>query len=305
MHEKKFWIEQEETLAYLCAYPFPIKVLAFDLDGTVLTTEKKVTKETLAVFQQAADAGIACIPVTGRPLQGIPEVIRNLPYIPYIITSNGGKIYKMPEAKEIYADYLPKEKAVAVLHAIADMPVVPDCFINGKGNMPTKAFTLVPKMGMSEAVKAYLLSDTRDFHENIEAFVAATEDGIEKITINFILEEDGSKRFGDLVYEKLKQIPDLSLVVGAIHNYEVSNLTATKGNALDWLLKNMKIAPEHAVAFGDEKNDVTMLEKAGIGVAMGNGVPEAKAVAQCIADTNDSDGVAKIIKNILAFRKKI
>ena len=81
------------------------------------------------------------------------------------------------------------------------------------------------------------------------------------------------------------------------HRFVVEIITKgiNKGLAISWLCKKYGISTDEAIAIGDSENDIAMIKTAGLGVAMGNAMPKVKQIADFIADTNDSDGVAKVI----------
>ena len=77
------------------------RLFAFDLDGTLLTSEKEITDRTRAVLQKAHEKGILLVPSTGRFFEGLPTVVRELPFIRYAITINGAVVYDREEGREL------------------------------------------------------------------------------------------------------------------------------------------------------------------------------------------------------------
>ncbi|MDR0585895.1 MAG: Cof-type HAD-IIB family hydrolase, partial [Treponema sp.] len=95
----------------------PIKLIAFDLDGTVLNSEKKVTERTLAAIHNALSAGIYIIPATGRQFHGIPQPVKDIPS-PFIIANNGVQVYKMPEKNLEFSKWFETSTALSLLHEL-------------------------------------------------------------------------------------------------------------------------------------------------------------------------------------------
>lgn len=278
----------------------PVKLIGLDLDGTVFNNEKVITKETQEAIQFAIGQGVTVVPVTGRPLEGLPGEFWQMPGIEYAITSNGAKIYRLSDKEVLAEDLLEKETVLEVLKVLEKYPVVPDCFIDGRGNMPAVATERIPEMGLTPAMTQYLLS-SRNFHKNLLHYIAEQKQKIEKVTINFYLDKDRKKLQGQQAEEKLRQIPGIQIVTGAIHNLEINTRTAAKGTALLKLGELLGIVREEIMACGDEKNDLDMIRKAGIGVAMENAAEEVKQEADFITKSNEEDGVAYAIRRFLTF----
>ena len=88
-----------------------IKMIAFDLDGTLLTTDKELTAYTKEVLERAIQQNIEVIPATGRPLKGVPESFFQFPGIRYIVTSNGARIVEKESRKTLFSSLLSYECA--------------------------------------------------------------------------------------------------------------------------------------------------------------------------------------------------
>lgn len=83
-----------------------IKMIGLDLDGTLLNDKKELTSHTREILTRAIDQGVTVLAATGRPVTGIPEVLRNFPGMRYALTSNGGRILDLQEDKVLYANML-------------------------------------------------------------------------------------------------------------------------------------------------------------------------------------------------------
>ncbi|MCD7825972.1 MAG: Cof-type HAD-IIB family hydrolase [Clostridiaceae bacterium] len=272
-----------------------VKLIGLDLDGTVFNEEKNISAVNEKAIRQAIEKGAEVLPVTGRPYEGLPEEFLSIPGVRYAITSNGAKIYRLEDRKVLHEDLLTREKTLEVLEILKDYPVVPDCFIEGRGHMPEAAHQMIPEMGLAPAMTKYLLS-SREYFPDLIAYVKQETRDIEKITINFYLEADGSRRLGEEVAARLAEVGGTNIVTGAIHNMEVNTETATKGTALLKLGELLGIARGQIMACGDARNDLDMICKAGVGVAMGNADPVLKESADFITKTNEENGVAYAIE---------
>ena len=106
----------------------PVKLLALDLDGTLLNAQKELTPRTRDALYAAAEAGVEVVPTTGRFFTGIPEVIQKLPFLHYAITINGAQVYDIRENKAVSTAEIPLETALRVLDYLDGFPVIYDCY---------------------------------------------------------------------------------------------------------------------------------------------------------------------------------
>ena len=277
-------------------------LIALDLDGTVFNNEKKISAGNHAAIQEAVALGYCVVPVTGRPISGIPQEMMRIQEIEYAVASNGAVIYHIEDFlqkkwRRIYEDMLSDEKVLEVLEILKEYPVVPDCFVQGLGHMPDYGKELIPQMGLPKVMSDYLLSG-REFVPDLMEYVRQKEEKVEKITINFFLNEEGRRKKQE-AYRRLGQVEDITLVSGAPHNLEVNTLTARKGNGMLKLAQLLGISPDRTMACGDDCNDMDMVVKAGFGVAMGNASEVLKKEADFITLSNEEDGAAIAIHEFI------
>jgi hypothetical protein len=277
-------------------------LIGLDLDGTVFNEEKVITPGTKQAMERAMEQGYVVVPVTGRPMQGLPAELMQISKIHYAVVSNGAVLYHVDDFvserwQRLYEDLLPREKVLEVLELLKDFICVPDCFVDGFGHMPEKGREWIPKMGLAPAMAQYILSG-REFFPDLMEYVRRESRQVEKITINFFLNEEGDRE-KKKAYQVLSRVRDITLVSGAPHNLEVNTPTARKGNGLLKLAQMLGIAPEDTMACGDDRNDLDMIQKAGFGVAMANAVDVVKQEADFITLSNGEDGVAYAIEQFM------
>lgn len=277
-------------------------LIGLDLDGTVFNKEKRISEGNKVAIQKAINEGYCVVPVTGRPMEGVPEELMCLADIEYAITANGAVVYQIEDFSRrkwnrIYEDLLTEEKVLEVLEILKDYPVVPDCFVQGRGHMPEYGKTWIPRMGLSPAMTEYLLSG-RKFFPDLMGYVRQTSERVEKVTINFFQNQEGLQQKKQ-VYERLLQVKEITLVSGAPHNLEVNTPTAKKGNGMLKLAQLLGIEKKNTMACGDDSNDLDMIEKAAFGVAMGNATEMVKRNADFITRSNEEDGVAFAIAEFM------
>lgn len=276
--------------------------IGLDLDGTVFDNQKKISDRNKQSIRQAIQQGYCVVPVTGRPMAGVPEEMMKLDGIEYAVSANGAVIYHVEDFfrqkwERIYEDLLAEEKVLEVLEILENYPVVPDCFVAGKGHMPEYGREWIPHMGLTSAMVEYLLNG-RDFFPDLKEYVRQEPQKVEKITINFYQTPEGLEQKQE-VYQRLSQVKDITLVSGAPHNLEVNTPTARKGTGILRLADMLGIAREKIMACGDDSNDLDMIRKAGFGVAMGNATEIVKKEADFITLSNEEDGVAVAIQKFM------
>ena len=270
-----------------------IKLVAFDLDGTLLNSKKELTPATLEALEKAASMGIEIVPATGRFWGAIPEFLRNIKSIHYAITINGAEVFDVLNSKSLTKFEIPPQRALNMMFAFNDIPnIIYDCIIDGKGYMKREFFEKIPDFMVGEW-QSRLVADFRTplESENYYEFVKNSK-GIQKVQI-FTLDKD-------LRENLLKALPIVfrkNIFTSSIqNNIEINDINANKGSGLKFLAEYLNIPIENTLAFGDGLNDISMIKNAGVGVAMGNSCKEILDAADFVTTDCDNDGVAEGIK---------
>ena len=267
------------------------KLIALDLDGTLLTSEKKITPYTGKILQDAAAQGIIVMPATGRPISGIPKELFDILDFKYAVTANGGRIIDMRQNKAIYECPVPLETARILLDIFEHYDTLREIYYDGKGYAEKDALEDIDRY-LEEAPMADYLVNTRIAVPDIRAKFEEENRGSDKVQAIFENIEDRNAAL-----EELKAIPDIEVTGALTKNIEVNAAGVSKGNALIQLGMILGISREEIMAFGDGSNDLSMIHKAGIGVAMLNGTEEVRAAADYVTTlSNDEDGVAHFIE---------
>lgn len=269
----------------------PIKLILLDLDGTLLNSEKKISPGNYAALEKAAARGIHIVPCTGRFYKGMPEVVRNLPFVRYVITVNGAQIYDVQEDQVLHSAEISAQRADEVFAVLETLPVVFDCYQDGWGWMDRELYENAPNF-IQDPHTLKMARELRTPVENFREEIRRRNRGVQKIQMFFVDMGIREETFG-----RLRQIfPELNVTSSIENNIELNAPDAHKGAALLELCRQLEIDPGCTMAFGDGLNDLSMLCTAGIGVVMGNAEQEVKAAGDYITDTNDNDGVAKAIE---------
>lgn len=270
-----------------------IRLLALDLDGTVLTNDKHISPVTRKALEDAIAAGVTVLPASGRPLSGITQEFLDIPGVNYALTSNGAVVYRLSDGVQIHADYLDTQLAADLMRQFMQLNLMPTFFSSGKGYATASQLDLLPRLAISEPLRVYLRNSRIVLDDPVDFIL--THGHVEKFTLNFI--HDADDRWVDEapIRDILAQHPELSVVSGGVDNLEITAPTASKGHALLALAEHLGIPQEQTMACGDSENDLEMLRAAGLSVAMANSEDCVLKVANVVTASNEEDGVAKAI----------
>ena len=257
-----------------------VKLIASDLDGTLLRNDKSISEETGKALEKAREAGIYFVPSTGRALEAVPVEVMALPGVEYVITSNGAAVYSVSGGTRIYESLVPAEAVDALLEI--SMYTASD-HVKDPARYGATAF------GIGYVKK------TRHPVENIRKFVKENREHVD--SFDFVC---GDPQALDTVKKEVREkIPGVYVTSSVSHLLEIGNAEAGKGKTLLKLLKLLEISPEEAMAFGDADNDLDMIRSVKYGIAMKNATEHLKETAYHITDSNEEDGVAKEIYRMI------
>ncbi|WP_296056505.1 Cof-type HAD-IIB family hydrolase [uncultured Blautia sp.] len=266
-----------------------VKLIASDLDGTLLTNKKELSPRTREALDLAAAQGIYLVPATGRSFESVPEMIREYPGVEYLITANGGAVYSVSEKKRVYQCLMTPESVDAAIAVRKREKMVMEVVVDGVP-YAEEAYVRDPIRYLATEYGARYIKATRTPVKDIIEFAA--QHAKELDSISFVCSHEDRNR----LYTSLeKEIPDIYVTSSVSNLLEMGHKDAGKGKTLLWLLDKLGISPEEAMAFGDADNDSSMLEAVKYGIAMGNATENCKKSAACVTGTNEEDGVAEAI----------
>lgn len=264
------------------------KIVFFDLDGTLLTSKKEILEENKKAIKNALDNGIEVCICSGRPQSAVRYYQEMSGAGRYIISTNGSEICDTKDNEQLFKCPIEKDLILKLYEFVLER------------NLFARIDT---KYGRYINIMEYNILNELPMEEDYKKFFEENE--VLQISI-------GSKNWADI--DELVDNLDSDLKVenrfvaenlpGDIQVVNIINKSASKGNAILGLCKYLKIAPEEAMAFGDDYNDISMM-KAVYGVAMGNAFDEIKAIAkEVVPTTNNEAGIAMILNRIVDERKK-
>ena len=264
------------------------KLIAVDIDGTLLTDDKKISDKNKEVLIKIREAGHKLVIASGRDYSGTTFLAEELDFQKYggfLSNFNGGRITDFKSRKIIANHTLGLDFMREFLHFIRDLDI--DIMIYYDGKIYTNS------------METYWLKETAD-QTNQE--IVLRENLIDDIDFepNNILLSQNPNRIEEpsrIIYEKYKDITHQ--VKSTPWYYEIMPKGVSKGKSLYEIADIYSIPYENIIAFGDEMNDKSMIEMAGVGVAMGNAVEGIKEIADFITLTNEEDGIAYYLEKFV------
>lgn len=263
-----------------------IKLIAVDIDDTLLSSQGKVLPSTLTAIQAALEQEIKVVLCSGRPLAGIRPYLNELGIVgptQYVIANGGGMIEST--TGEVIAKHLVNNADYRHLTAFAQEHQVPFNIVDQNSEIITADRDIYWLIAVQawENKAGILVREPDEFPNDFQiakGVFVDTEANLDAI------EAEVRAEFSDHLY-----------VVRAGREFlELMNPNAGKGRALQDLSAALQIQPEEVMAVGDEGNDIAMFNFAGTAVAMGNGTDEAKSHADFVTSSNDEDGLAAAIE---------
>ena len=275
-----------------------IKAILLDIDGTLTNSKKEITPLTKEVLLKAQAKGIRLVIASGRPAKGLFQYGDQLEmrYIHGVfVCYNGARVVDCETGDVLVDITIDKETTKEVLRHMKNFNVKPvithgshmvvedvyNCMVNDHG----REFNVIE---YESRMNGYRLMETEDLENFID------------FPVNKILTA-GDSDYLEQHYKEMSAPFEgrLSMMFTANFYYEFTAMNVNKGRSLALAMERLGIKPEECIAFGDAQNDISMLEFAGIGVAMGNAQKAVLEMADEITDDNEHDGIAKsLLKHI-------
>ena len=262
----------------------PIRAIAFDLDDTLLRPDASVSDYTAAVLHRAAQRGIIILPASGRTRDSMWPAVQQIGCASAFISCNGADIWTT-ERELLMQELLPVDLAHEIARFAANRNVYCQTY------SPSRFYYSVE----NDCAKSYASSSSLEgeFVGDLTVFI--------RRPVTKMLMMDTPEKIAELYAEARELFAGrVATTCSKPYFLECNPLRATKGNALRWCSEHFGFRMDELVAFGDSLNDVSMLEAAGTGIAMGNAREDVKAMGFAVCGTNEEDGVARYIEeNIL------
>jgi Cof subfamily protein (haloacid dehalogenase superfamily) len=267
----------------------PFQLGAFDLDGTVLRRDLRITARTVAALDELRVRGMRLVVATGRRFEGAREHAERLgfadrdPLICY-----GGSMVRRMNGETLLHRTLPREVSAEVLEWAADRDLHARIFVDGRIIASPDTPAVLRHLRRSEEPDVSVVDSPADW----------LRDGwVEPTKLVLVDHPDAVERW--LEEARAAFAGRLFVTRSLPHYVEVGGLDGTKSKALKFLCENWRIDPARAIAFGDADNDVDMLRFVGHGVAVGGMTDEVRQAADAVAPPVDEDGVASYLEEML------
>ncbi len=287
------------------------KLVAIDLDGTLLNSYGEVSIKNKEAIQKAIQKNIEIVLSSGRPIMSVKNLANELGCNNYIICGNGAITYDIQNEEIIYNRFLEKSKVLQIIKICEENSIFYNIYT--KDTILTKNLNYnILFYNQENATKPEDKKTRITLMQNIEEYIKnRQEEDYLKITIC-----DNDKIIFASIIRKLRTIKDVDVLdvahmsrklikdgtenVSMEYYYtEITNTNVDKWQAIENLMEKLEIKKEEVIAIGDNINDAEMVKNAGLGILMQNSAPYIKEIADVIVNDNDNDGVAEAIEKYI------
>ena len=286
------------------------KLIAIDLDGTMLNKYGIITQNTKDVIKKVQEKGIEVIIASGRTINSVKNFSKEINSKNYFISGNGAITYDIKNDKILYENVLSKNKAQQVIKICEENSIYYSVYTeNGiitKNLNYNTLYYYKENLNKEEKEKTHI-----NIVQDVYNYIEEKDEKILKIMIC-----DNNQLVFKSILKKIKEITDIEILdvshmsrklikqgteeIALEYFYtEITSKNVDKWNALEMLIEMLNITKEEVITIGDNANDVKMIQNAGLGVAMGESAPYIKEQANIVTESNDNDGVAKILQQYL------
>lgn len=285
------------------------KLIAIDLDGTMLNQYGVITEKTKEAIKKAQQKEVEVIIASGRAINSVKNFAKEINSQKYFISGNGAITYDIQNDKILYENILSKQKALQIIKVCEENSIYYNIYtekgIIAKSLNYNTLYYYKDNLNKPEENQTHI-----NIVENIYNYIEQREEKVLKIMIC-----DEHQSVFNSIMRKLKEISQIEVLevshmsrkiikhgteeIKLEYYYtEVSAQNVDKWYAIEELIKILNITKEQVITIGDNANDVKMLQNAGLGIAMGESAPYVKQVADKTTLSNDEDGVAQALEEI-------
>ncbi|KAB7671167.1 Cof-type HAD-IIB family hydrolase [Bacillus sp. B1-b2] len=263
------------------------KMIVLDMDDTLLRDDHTISEATKSALMKAQEHGVKVVLASGRPTFAMVDVANELhlaDYGSYILSFNGAKITNWKTKEEIFSSTLPPE----TVHKLFDLSTRENVWIHTYVGDEIVTPENNPFTDVEAKITGLPIKTVENFKEAISNPV---------VKVLMVKEAEHLQKVESLLQREL--VSELSVMRSKPFFLEFTELGVTKGTSLSILIEKLGIKQDEVIAMGDSYNDVAMIEFAGLGVAMGNAPDDVKAISNYVTDTNNNDGVAKVVQKFI------
>lgn len=287
------------------------KFVAIDLDGTMLNSYGIVTENTKNVIKKVLNEGIEVIIASGRPIDSIKTIAKEIESKKYFIAGNGALIYDIQNDKIIYEKFMSKEKVLEIIKICEENSISYNLYTETTIIAKALKYNVLYyhkenlKKEENKRTNITIVDDIYKYVENLEnpRFLKITVCDENKFVFQSIikkLRKVSNIEVLDVLHMSRKMIKQGTEDIPIEYYYtEISLKDVDKWNAIEFLMEKMNLKKEEVVAIGDNMNDKIMIENAGLGVAMGGSTPNIINIADYVTTSNNDEGVANVLEKII------
>lgn len=280
------------------------KLVAIDLDGTMLNKYGMVTNRTKQAIQKTISSGIDVIIASGRPIDSIKTIAKEIESKKYFISGNGALVYDIQKEEIIYEKFMTKQKVLEIIKICEENSISYNIYtektIIAKALKHNVLYYHKENLKKEEGKKTNI-TIVDDIYEYVlnsenEKFLKITVCDESKVIFNSIirkLRKIDNIEVLDVSHMSRKLIKQGTEEVSIEYFYtEISLKNVDKWKAIKYLMDKLEIQKQEVIAIGDNINDKIMIQEAGLGIAMGQSTPVVKEISDFVTTNNDEDGVA-------------
>lgn len=271
-----------------------IKLICFDLDGTFLDEKKNIPVRNIKALEAAAAKGVHIVPSSGRTYAGMPDALRALPFIRYVIAANGAIIYDAKEDKVLSRSTIPLELALKFYDHADTLPVVYDCYTEQGGFTSQSMWPLYEKYIPDAELRKHVIAMRRPVPD-LKTYLRETDSELLKMQM-FFVDMEARRRQLEMLPGMFPELIFASSIPG---NIEVNIAGGSKGQAMSRLCNILGLDISQSMALGDGSNDRDMITNAGIGVAMANADPALLEIADFVTGHCNDAGFAEAVERFV------
>lgn len=288
------------------------KLIAIDLDGTLLNSNGVVTQETKETLQKIIGKNINVVLASGRMIDSMKTFANEIGCNKYLIAGNGSIIYDIEKDEMIYKNFLTKEKVLDVIKICEENSIYYNIYTDKEILATALKYNVLyyNKENLNreekDRTKINIVTNMYEYIQNLENenFLKMTICDEDRLIFNSIIRKVRQIKGVDVLdveHMSRKIITQGTETFEISYAYtEVSAQNVDKWEAIKYLLEQEKLTEEEVIAIGDNINDKIMIQNAGLGIAMKDSTPVVKKVANIVTEqSNNEDGVANTLKNII------
>ena len=284
------------------------KLVAIDLDGTMLNSYGMVTENTKKIIKDTISKGTEVIIASGRPIDSIKTIAKEIGSENYFIAGNGALVYDIKKDEVIYEKFMTKQKVLEIIKICEENSIAYNIYTEKTIIAKTLKYNVLYyykenlKKEESKKTNITIVENLYEYIKNLE------NEKFLKITVC-----DETQSIFNAIIRKLRTVEDIDVLdvshmsrkmirqgtedVPIEYYYtEISLKNVDKWNAIEFIAQKMNVEKNEIIAIGDNMNDKIMIENAGLGVAMGQSTPRITEIADFVTSDNNDEGVAKTLE---------